>query len=213
MAVFNMTGKAGSSGGGTDTSDATAYPEHILKDYTAYARGAKITGTYDPEEHMIVKMKESPVMTSANTPPPWIVTTSGAWNTTNYGAWNVFNGRKTITNDNVWVSNNGSFNSGVGSAYVQIDLSEATRITSFIIKNSQNGGPRDFKLFGSNDGSTWYELHSVVDRDAINYQVDEYVLAAPETYRHYRLTTTKLNTTQNYMWLGQFELWNLEQAS
>lgn len=37
-----------SGGGGLNTSDATAYPEHILKDYTAYARGAKITGTYEP---------------------------------------------------------------------------------------------------------------------------------------------------------------------
>lgn len=44
MAVLNMTGKAG-SGGGIDTSDATAYPQHILKDYTAYARGSKLTGT------------------------------------------------------------------------------------------------------------------------------------------------------------------------
>lgn len=37
-----------SGGGGGDTSDATAYPQHILKDYTAYARGSKIVGTYEP---------------------------------------------------------------------------------------------------------------------------------------------------------------------
>ena len=35
-------------GSGTDTSDATAYPENILNGYTAYARGDKITGTYVP---------------------------------------------------------------------------------------------------------------------------------------------------------------------
>lgn len=37
-----------SGGGGGDTSDATAYPEHILDGYTAYARGSKIVGTYKP---------------------------------------------------------------------------------------------------------------------------------------------------------------------
>lgn len=44
--IINQIASGG--GGGLDTFDATAYPEHLLKDYTAYARGAKITGTYEP---------------------------------------------------------------------------------------------------------------------------------------------------------------------
>lgn len=44
--IINQVAAGG--GGGLDTNDATAYPEHILDGYTAYARGTKITGTYLP---------------------------------------------------------------------------------------------------------------------------------------------------------------------
>ena len=43
--IINQVG-AGAGGGGLDTNDATAYPEHIAKNKTAYARGAKIVGSF-----------------------------------------------------------------------------------------------------------------------------------------------------------------------
>lgn len=57
--IINQIASGG--GGGLDTYDATAYPEHLLKDYTAYARGAKITGTYEPPIS-----KEVPIILSNN---------------------------------------------------------------------------------------------------------------------------------------------------
>lgn len=51
--IINQIASGG--GGGLDTYDATAYPEHILTDYTAYARGAKLTGTYEPPKYLRFK--------------------------------------------------------------------------------------------------------------------------------------------------------------
>ena len=57
--IINQIASGG--GGGLDTSNATAYPEHILKDYTAYGRGVKLTGTYEPPSP-----KEVPVILASN---------------------------------------------------------------------------------------------------------------------------------------------------
>jgi hypothetical protein len=48
--IINQVAAGGGGGGGIDTNDATAHPEHILEGYTAYARGAKITGTFIPPD-------------------------------------------------------------------------------------------------------------------------------------------------------------------
>lgn len=60
-----------------------------------------------------------------------------------------------------WESNNAA----AASRWVRIDLPSAVVVRSFYINSTVYVGeiPRDFKLQGSNDGTTWVDLFAVVD--------------------------------------------------
>jgi hypothetical protein len=58
---------------GGDTSDATAYPQHILSSYTAYARGEKITGEIVTRSASDVNIVGSQTYYSGYYPSDWTV--------------------------------------------------------------------------------------------------------------------------------------------
>lgn len=60
-----------------------------------------------------------------------------------------------------WESNN----TAAASRWVRIDLPSAVVVRSFYLNSAAyaNEIPRDFKLQGSNDGTTWVDLFAVVD--------------------------------------------------
>lgn len=201
-------------GGGLDTNDATAYAEHILEGYTAYARGQKVTGEYNPMVKAYYKQPQHPIMLSDTSPEPFVVTASSEWNSTNYGAWNIFNGKG--LNSDSWVCGDNKYPNGIGSEWVQIDLGEPKIVTSFVIGNA-NSVPRsirNFTLEGSANGDFWDMLIEIADREAGSWEDTEYFLSAPATYRYFKLTILEILSADSlYFWLNKLELWGLQPPS
>jgi hypothetical protein len=106
--------------------------------------------------------------------------TGGAWALNRYTA-GVFNSTSFIV-------------SGYLGDWIKIQLPVAIKLTrfSFLQRNGNENSPKDFKIYGSNDNITWFEL--VNKTDAV-YNASIYNQTTPEitnTYTYYGLVVNKL---------------------
>jgi len=121
----------------------------------------------------------SPTMTAANAPSPYVVSASSESTLATYKAWKAFDGNSgTFWNaptapPNVWIM----LDCGVDSNYVA---------KACAIKNYAKLGLKDFKVQGSNNGSDWTDLLS--DTAANNTTVQNFSFSGNSTvYRYYRI--------------------------
>ncbi|MCA6914099.1 discoidin domain-containing protein [Pectobacterium versatile] len=94
--------------------------------------------------------------------------------------------------------------------WLQIELPNKTTINRYQITNrSQNqlGSPNSWKLQGSDDGTTWTDLHQIVnDTNNIAGAVRDFDIGSVANYKKYRLLITAKNGTQPFLTIAEFKL-------
>jgi hypothetical protein len=115
---------------------------------------------------------------------------------------------------------NGVKNSAVGE-YLMIDLGEYIIFKGFTIKVSQNGGPRDFQIFGSKSNYAWNNpptntnWSQIDSRSNISYpgmSKTFEVTANTEGYRFYMIHITRINGTESFADIKGFEIYGQKEV-
>lgn len=127
----------------------------------------------------------TPVMTSANTPSGYEVTTSSNADATRVG-YKAFDG--VHAGNNVWHSANGV------PQWIRMKFPSKVKVRKFSILNppaDQYGscGIESFVLQGSNDGSSYTELGSYTNVYAADL-INEFTVTNPGAYQYYRIYIT-----------------------
>jgi hypothetical protein len=101
------------------------------------------------------------------------------------------------------------FYSGV-SGWLQYDLGHTEIVQRYTVTSSDDKVPRDPKNWqfqGSNDGFTWTTLDTQSNQVfAERFQLKNYAVASPASYRYYRLNITANNGDSTFTALSEFGL-------
>ncbi len=132
----------------------------------------------------------SPLMTSSNTPSPYVVTASSSWVQTGnlQRPYYAFDGNKAT-----WWGANLEPN-----CWIQIDFGSNKTINGLRIRERLNlfsQMPNTMTVYGSNDGATWETIvqYSDMQKDQVPGDYNAYMFGVSVSYRYYRLggmTTT-----------------------
>jgi hypothetical protein len=142
-----------------------------------------------------------PTMTGANVPSPYNVTESSYFATSTRG-WRLFDGDDSIR----WVTAQKT------NQYVSIDLGSPKQVDKVeIVCDIPDGGPKDWRIEGSNNGSSWTSLLEVSNTSWVDNPRQEFTLTSTGQYRYYRFYILT-HTGGDYIQINTLKLLSLEQT-
>ena len=143
-----------------------------------------------------------PPMTSATSPIGKPISSSEY--STVYPKWRAFDG--SATNANSWIcKTNPTF-----PEYIGFDFNESTKVIAYGITaiTDYQRHPKTWDFQGSNDGSNWDTLHSVVGY--MFYQGEKVVFYTTnqKKYKMYRLNVKEMNSIHAYFGVGELIMYD-----
>lgn len=147
----------------------------------------------EPVDHNMV-----PAMTSNNTPVGYVISADSSFSSTQ--PYMTF-ARDTLPESNKWFTNRqAAANGDVTNCWIMAQLPTAMVIKRYAIKGDSNHGPISYQLQGSNNGSTFTNLHTLTNRLLSDLgRLKEYNISSNTTaYRYYRINITKINSPYQF---------------
>ncbi len=149
----------------------------------------------------------TPVMTSNTTPSPYAVTSSGIYSAT-YDSWKAFDNN--MSTDNCWATPN-----AIITGWIMFNYSTPTTIDAFSIANRNFGAstalpaaPKDFNLYGSNDGLSFTLIEAHLNEILWNSGESRlFLLKQSVTFQYYRLNIITNNGYATYSQIGEIKFW------
>lgn len=144
-----------------------------------------------------------PVMTS-NTTPSGIASAShnNVNGSTAYAVWRAFNGTNTSAAD-CWSSETSTFPEYV---WLQYKFTSAKVANKMLLANRLGGGAlKNFKIQGSNNGTSWDDLGSFTNANATNGAEQYFEFNNEIAYLYYRLYIT--SSYSNFVAIAKWQLY------
>lgn len=142
-----------------------------------------------------------PLMTANNAPSPVVITPSTQYNDTTYPAFKLFD-RNSST---IWFAQN-----GITTGYITVYTGgDSWLVTSYTITGCSSVGsctPKDWTMLGSNNGTNWTLLHTVVGATGwTTADMRTYSITSAFGFSYYKMNITANNGYSTLVGFSQLE--------
>lgn len=136
----------------------------------------------------MTEIKVSPIMTSSNTPAPYVITSSSDISES-YASWKAFDGNY-LDNTSRWIGDRTKL-----PVWIQIGFNKPTdvgryQLTANQITNAETGHPKSWTLIGSDNEIDWEVLDSRTNISWATGEKKSFLVQKPKNYKYYRVNVT-----------------------
>lgn len=151
----------------------------------------------------------NPNMTSNTSPSGYITSASSSFDPGIYAPYKAFDGNVQAVSSDCWTTS--AAPTAVSPQWLMLQVPSPVSISSYSVTNrnftSNISSPRDWTLQGSNNGTDWTVLHTVSSStDNVSNSVRSYTISPTATYSYFRLHITARNGTDNFVAVGQLQM-------